>query len=230
MCLVNSVRLFISFSLVRCIQRSHDLRGNVPAEGVSDQATLVQGMAFNGQGTSLLSVSLDRKFKFLDVRMSCETSSTELNSPLWSCSWDPKNEYRFAVGTHDGQLMVFDSRALGARRPLTSRQLVGQRAVFDLFFADQSLIYRQSNEVGLANISNIRNFQSVFNESSSRVADLDFDSASNLLLTTTRAYEDARGFTVPPYHTVHRINLSEREGTPFTLTKLTRVPVSNGSV
>jgi hypothetical protein len=82
--------------------------------------------------------------------------------------------------------MVFDARALRRREPLIVRQLEKTRPIFDLFFVDQSVLYRQSTEVGLADISGARNFQSVFKEIPPTVAHLDFDPVSSQMIITVR--------------------------------------------
>ncbi|KAK7865017.1 hypothetical protein R5R35_000041 [Gryllus longicercus] len=58
----------------------------------------------------LLSVSLDKTAKLMDLSNNSVVNKFNVNNPLWSCCWDCNNLNRFFVGSQNGNVFQFDSR------------------------------------------------------------------------------------------------------------------------
>ena len=72
----------------------------------------IRDMAFHPHRRDiLLSVSLDRCVKLLNVSTNTVVQSCTTDSPLWSCCWDTDNSHIFFVGTCNGAILQYDTRS-----------------------------------------------------------------------------------------------------------------------
>jgi len=71
----------------------------------------IRDMAFSlNQTNFLLTVSLDKKAVLFNCSTNVPVQNFQTECPLWSCCWDEIKRYMFYVGTHNGQIILFDIR------------------------------------------------------------------------------------------------------------------------
>ncbi|KAJ9585898.1 hypothetical protein L9F63_020461, partial [Diploptera punctata] len=72
----------------------------------------IRDMSFHPQRNDmLLSVSLDRCAKLLNVSNNAVVQSYTTDNPLWSCCWDADNSNMFFIGTCNGAILHYDIRS-----------------------------------------------------------------------------------------------------------------------
>ncbi|KAK4004882.1 E3 ubiquitin-protein ligase RFWD3 [Daphnia magna] len=74
----------------------------------------IRDMAFHlEQNDLLLTVSLDKTAKLVNVHSDIAVTSYSCDAPLWSCAWNADNKYQFFVGTGTGKVLLYDTRKPG---------------------------------------------------------------------------------------------------------------------
>ena len=74
----------------------------------------IRDMAFHlEQNDLLLTVSLDKTAKLVNVHSDIAVTSYSADAPLWSCAWNADNKYQFFVGTGTGKVLLYDMRKPG---------------------------------------------------------------------------------------------------------------------
>lgn len=74
----------------------------------------IRDMAFHlEQNDLLLTVSLDKTAKLVNVQSDIAVHSYACDAPLWSCAWNGDNKSQFFVGTQTGKVLLYDTRKPG---------------------------------------------------------------------------------------------------------------------
>jgi len=74
----------------------------------------IRDMAFHlEQNDLLLTVSLDKTAKLVNVQSDVSVHSYACDAPLWSCAWNGDNKSQFFVGTQTGKVLLYDTRKPG---------------------------------------------------------------------------------------------------------------------
>lgn len=74
----------------------------------------IRDMAFHlEQSDLLLTVSLDKSAKLVNVHSDIAVATYSCDAPLWSCAWNGDNKNQFFVGTGTGKVLLFDTRKPG---------------------------------------------------------------------------------------------------------------------
>jgi len=74
----------------------------------------IRDMAFHlEQSDMLLTVSLDKTAKLVNVQSDISIHTYSCDAPLWSCAWNGDNKNQFFVGTQTGKVMLYDTRKPG---------------------------------------------------------------------------------------------------------------------
>ena len=71
----------------------------------------IRDMAFHlEQNDLLLTVSLDKTAKLVNVHSDVAVATYSCDAPLWSCAWNGDNKNQFFVGTATGKVLLYDTR------------------------------------------------------------------------------------------------------------------------
>lgn len=74
----------------------------------------IRDMAFHlEQSDLLLTVSLDKTAKLVNVHSDIAVATYTCDAPLWSCAWNGDNANQLFVGTATGKVHLFDTRKPG---------------------------------------------------------------------------------------------------------------------
>lgn len=74
----------------------------------------IRDMAFHlEQNDLLLTVSLDKTAKLVNVHSDIVVATYNCDAPLWSCAWNADNKNQLFVGTSGGKVLLYDTRKPG---------------------------------------------------------------------------------------------------------------------
>lgn len=74
----------------------------------------IRDMAFHlEQNNLLLTVSLDKTAKLVNVQSDVSVHTYSCDAPLWSCAWNEDNKSQFFVGTQTGKVLLYDTHKPG---------------------------------------------------------------------------------------------------------------------
>ncbi|CAG9839074.1 unnamed protein product [Diabrotica balteata] len=70
----------------------------------------IRDVRFHPVNRSVLTASMDKSFRIVDIHSNIVISSSTLNMPLWSTCWDTKDPNMFYIGTQTGSVLKYDIR------------------------------------------------------------------------------------------------------------------------
>ncbi|KAL1505858.1 hypothetical protein ABEB36_005320 [Hypothenemus hampei] len=103
----SSTDLFGGFGLKKL-----SLANYKPIKYAPLHAQPIRDMCINSVEDKILTVSSDKKFKITEIQNMQTTSTVNLDSAPWACSWNPSNLDELTIGTQNGTINIYDIRRL----------------------------------------------------------------------------------------------------------------------